>query len=751
MATYITNAYGFNENGTAKIAQEMSYQIAKGMGIKELPYSGLNSLEVSEETLSEHIKALISYIQPGDVIINQFPSWNFINYDEEFVKQILNKGNVKLIQFVHDFPPLMYDVTRPWMSRYVSLLNQAHVLILPSQAMYEELRKHGLVNENYVLQEMWDQIFVDDLEKPEYSKDISFAGNPEKFALDKTWHFDKDLIVYNSFQDNQNTHLAYQGLVRSNELAYRLSKGGFGLVWASDKEWSQYYHWNCIFKLSTYLASGIPIIAPSYISSAKIIRENYLGILVDTLEEAIETVESMTKEEYQKYLNHIQDFRKLLVDGYFTKNLITQAMMALYRQDLPIHTEKIKKNAYILTNSDKLEQIEYLINNLPYIHFFIAAKTLVSDDLMTLASYDNVSVIPGIIDSLSEQILEVSDIYLDINHFNEVDHIVERASKKEIPVFAFENTAHSLSSAENYYIVNESTPEKLIEAIDYYLQTSTLPKKTSLNPRILSIEESLNYILTHKSSVARFGDGEMEIISGHSIAYQDYDPVLANELQTIISYQSNPNMLVCLSDVFENLDRYNDYAKQFWKNHINTYRDAYQNLCQAEWYGNTFISRPYIDLVDKEKSANYFTLIKQLWKDRDLLIVEGKNSRSGVGNDLFDNAGSIQRIICPPKNAFSSYQSIKETIEKYAKDRLVLLMLGPTAKVLAFHFKDSDIQAIDIGHIDSEYEWFKMGATSKVKLQHKHTAEHNYDEDIYLDEESSLYRSYQDQIIEIVN
>lgn len=36
-------------------------------------------------------------------------------------------------------------------------------------------------------------------------------------------------------------------------------------------------------------------------------------------------------------------------------------------------------------------------------------------------------------------------------------------------------------------------------------------------------------------------------------------------------------------------------------------------------------------------------------------------------------------------------------------------------------------QTIDIGHVYSEYEWFKMGAAHKVKLNHKHMAEHNYD------------------------
>ena len=47
-----------------------------------------------------------------------------------------------------------------------------------------------------------------------------------------------------------------------------------------------------------------------------------------------------------------------------------------------------------------------------------------------------------------------------------------------------------------------------------------------------------------------------------------------------------------------------------------------------------FISRPYIDLKDKSASVAHFEKLKKLWDKRDILIVEGENSRSGVGNDL---------------------------------------------------------------------------------------------------------------------
>lgn len=56
---------------------------------------------------------------------------------------------------------------------------------------------------------------------------------------------------------------------------------------------------------------------------------------------------------------------------------------------------------------------------------------------------------------------------------------------------------------------------------------------------------------------------------------------------------------------------------------------------QYNVYVSTFFSRPYIDLVDKSHAKDYFAKMKQLWQDHDLLIVEGKYSRSGEGMTCF--------------------------------------------------------------------------------------------------------------------
>ena len=116
---------------------------------------------------------------------------------------------------------------------------------------------------------------------------------------------------------------------------------------------------------------------------------------------------------------------------------------------------------------------------------------------------------------------------------------------------------------------------------------------------------------------------------------------------------------------------------------------------------------------------NYFGKVKNIWKNKNIIIVEGEQTRFGVGNDLLENSKSVERIICPSNNAFEIYNKIFKNVKNYAvskKNTIVLIALGPTASILSFELSDYDIQAIDIGHLDVEYQWFKKSANTKIPL-----------------------------------
>ena len=81
--------------------------------------------------------------------------------------------------------------------------------------------------------------------------------------------------------------------------------------------------------------------------------------------------------------------------------------------------------------------------------------------------------------------------------------------------------------------------------------------------------------------------------------------------------------------------------------------------------------------------------------------------RLGVGNDILDGTKSISRILfCPVRNAFNKYDQILSAFNDIDPENLILVALGPTATVLAYDLCKKGYQAVDMGHINEEYECF---------------------------------------------
>ena len=372
----------------------------------------------------------------------------------------------------------------------------------------------------------------------------------------------------------------------------------------------------------------------------------------------------------------------------------------------------------VFTQSGVVDDLERLIQDFPQIKFTIAAWTDMWFGLTKFQNYPNVRLLPKFITyQLGEQ-AALNDVLLDLTPAGE-QQIVAQFKAINKPILSYHGMENHFASYEDF--------------TDQLRQLAHLPKDKTpagLNGvylKVKPLEASLDYILEHHCSVARFGDGEFVMMRGYSIPYQYYVPELSHRLRRLAGRQSDDKMLVCMPDVFERPERYTPDMWDFWQ---GVDLGVVKECCTADWYGSTFILRPYIDQADKSHAAVAFDKLKRLWQDQDLLIVEGSTTRSGEGNDLFAGAKSIQRIIAPSHHCFNIYEKLLKTAKEHAQGRLVLLMLGPTAKVLAEDLAQVGYWAIDIGHLDSEYEWFKMGAQSKVKLAHKHTAEFNLDEEI---------------------
>ena len=144
--------------------------------------------------------------------------------------------------------------------------------------------------------------------------------------------------------------------------------------------------------------------------------------------------------------------------------------IAVSKEELIIKERPQKQfHAFTLTASDTLEKLAYLAQALPDMDFHIAAKTSISPYLESFRSYPNINLYTNVHqDDIIEDLLERADIYLDINHWDEVDHIVERALQKKKPVLAFAETAHQPAETQAVYSLDQA--DQLVQDIRNFMK-----------------------------------------------------------------------------------------------------------------------------------------------------------------------------------------------------------------------------------------------------------------------------------------
>lgn len=247
-------------------------------------------------------------------------------------------------------------------------------------------------------------------------------------------------------------------------------------------------------------------------------------------------------------------------------------------------------------------------------------------------------------------------------------------------------------------------------------------------PKVRGIDETLTLLIEEGKSLARFGDGEFSTIAGrvrHKFQ-SEVDEELGKRLLEVLNCD-NENLLIGIANNYGSLDLYTEQSKREIRRYLqpSVRKEHLQLLSPETTYYDAYVTRPYVMYADNntDAPAERFARIKQLWNDRECVVVEGAQTKVGEGNDLLKNAKSIEKIIGPEENAFREYDRILEECLKQPKDKLFLLALGPTATVLACDLCRAGYQAVDIGHLDLEYEWFLRGEGKRVEVPGKYNNE----------------------------
>ncbi len=312
--------------------------------------------------------------------------------------------------------------------------------------------------------------------------------------------------------------------------------------------------------------------------------------------------------------------------------------------------------------------------------------------------------------------------------------------KKSWQIFGWRYSVNQLKSVliKKYFKGN-------IEFLNFYVRTKKLRKK--IYPlKVKSLEATLEEISIQKKSISRFGDGEFRLIlPNENLKFQEENHLLTERLKEVLT-SNLENHIVAIPESFNSVKAFKLNVKYWWIDFINKFGNQLSSYFKkGKTYGNAFISRFYLDYENKSQVEKTIKNLKKIWQNRDVLIIEGEFSRLGIGNDLFDGVSSLQRLICPSKNAFSHYDEMVEKAKELGKDKLVLIALGPTATVLSYDLAQAGFWAVDIGHVDIEYSWYLEKAEYKIPVKYRLVNESTNQDSIDLPEH--LRESYLNSII----
>lgn len=214
---------------------------------------------------------------------------------------------------------------------------------------------------------------------------------------------------------------------------------------------------------------------------------------------------------------------------------------------------------------------------------------------------------------------------------------------------------------------------------------------------LYSMLETLKQVEAGKS-LARYGDGEITLMDGDDIDFQQADATLAIELNLILTNQ-NENLIVCLPTI---LKACNDYEENWWlKFWYVRWADLKTKLNFNQNYGHSMVTRPDFFIMYQEQAIQAW---KKIWNNKSAIFITGEGSKLDVEHPLFDNIAKKTKIYSLSENAYADLDRVMQQLtDCYDQTHLVLIALGPSGTVLAYRLAQQGYQALDIGHITSSY------------------------------------------------
>ncbi len=293
-------------------------------------------------TLASVLKTPIN-LRRGDILVIQYPLKKYFT----LLCRMAHMRGAKVVTLIHDLGSFRRKALSP--RHEISRLGNADYIIAHNASMRNWLFEHGLKKPVGEL-EIFDYLSA--------SEGLSHSSP----ALGEAWVVNyagsltmrKNAFLYTLGSKLNDTRITLYGYGLSitdavgadrvdcagctpSDRLIATAAGQFGLVWdgnstaACEGAFGEYLRYNNPHKTSLYLRCNLPVIVWSQSAMAPFVKENGIGLCVDSLDNLDTTLAAVTSERYGAMAQAAAAMSHRLASGHYTRRALSEAIRSLQR------------------------------------------------------------------------------------------------------------------------------------------------------------------------------------------------------------------------------------------------------------------------------------------------------------------------------------------------------------------------------------------------------------------------------------
>lgn len=313
-----------------RIMEGMSF---RNVGLKRTTYT--NKALSFLVTLTGVLKSPFC-LYKGDKLVLQYPLKKYFT----FVCNMAHLRGAKVIVLIHDLGSFRRKALT--VEQEIKRLNHADYVIAHNEKMKKWLEDNGCKAKLGVLG-IFDYLSEtkaapkSGIEKPYsvlYAGALSLRKNTFLYEVGEYIQSFSFNLYGNGFEIDKakgKEHFKYMGFVKSDDLI-ATARGDFGLVWdgfstsTCTGSFGEYLQYNNPHKTSLYIRCELPVIIWNKAALADFVRENGIGICIDSLEDLEDILNSLSEEQYLEMKENTIRTGQLLGEGHFARRALLEAI-----------------------------------------------------------------------------------------------------------------------------------------------------------------------------------------------------------------------------------------------------------------------------------------------------------------------------------------------------------------------------------------------------------------------------------------